>query len=136
MKRIVVIVLAAILLVAGSCGVVALYRNWQWQCGRAAAEIDWKAGRAVLYADGQRYSDSTADHFYDHPYDRETGLLIRQGRRDGSALFYDGYNSVVAKLLSENGIPSWSMRDHFIPDEELLVAIKKPRPEADTQVPM
>ena len=127
MKRVLVIVLAVILLVGGSCGVVSLFRSLEWQCGRAAADIDWKAGRAVLYAeDGQRYSDSSPDHYFDHSYDRETGLLIRQKRRDGSTSFYDGYGAAVAKLLSENGVPSWSMRDHLIPDEELLAAIKSP----------
>ncbi len=85
MKRILVLVVSAMLLVGGSCSVVALFRSLEWQRGQAAAERDWKARHVVLYAGGQSRFASTAehffahsyDHYFDHSYDREAGLLIR-----------------------------------------------------------
>jgi hypothetical protein len=84
--------------------------------GIAAAERDWHARTAVIFASAEhvQVDDVQIDIFVD----RQTGLLI--GRRGSDLGFSDAYNSRVKELIRVKGVPSWNAKTGIPESNELI----------------
>lgn len=92
-----------------------LSTDWEYNRGRSRADEDWANHDAVIYGDGA--PECVGEVCMRREYDPETGLPRRHRPYDHG--FSRGYGERVAELLQSEGIPRWSMKSYFVPDDEL-----------------
>ena len=99
------------------------------QRGRTLAEQHWKDGWAITWVtDDSPYSYSKDGVYFEHNYDRTNGLLVRKYKSfdESRRAFAEGYNSAIAQLIQDNGIPPWSARNCLVADAELVALLESP----------
>jgi hypothetical protein len=102
------------------------------RAARTRADQDWQAQTAVIYR--WDYDEEPANDLYImHDFDPETGL--RWGDHFGRFFGYDkAYDQRVRELLSQHGIPAWSMKTH-VSDAELVALLDADDMEEITELP-